>query len=145
MLRFGKERTSLLPSLEVIQETLSYIPEKSVAYLSETFHLPVAEIYSVISFYGMLTAKKKGKFVIRVCDSLSCHINHSIDVVKDIREILNIKPGETTPDEIFTLETVDCLGSCDQAPVMMVNEKLYGKLTRKTLKVILNDLKTGGR
>jgi len=143
--RYGKTRTSLLYVLEAVQDTMGFIPEKAANYLSKIYRIPVAEIYSVLSFYGMLTVKKNGKYLIKVCDSLSCHLNHSAYLIKIIGEILEIKPGETSWDNEFTLETVDCLGLCDQAPVMVVNDKTFGKLTRKSLVNILNDLKTGSR
>jgi NADH-quinone oxidoreductase subunit E len=142
--RFGKTRTSLLSSLEAIQDTLNFIPEEATDYLSEKYSLPVAEIYSVMSFYGMLTTEKKGKYVIRICDSLSCHINKSFDLEKYIWGILNIKPGKTTPDNKFTLEIVDCLGLCDQAPVMMVNQTIYGQLNVPKLMQILRQLQEKG-
>jgi len=140
--RLGKERTSLLPSLESIQENLGFIPEDAVNYLGEIYKLPVTEIYSVITSYKMLDTEIKGKYLIKICDSLSCRINQSLNLIKSIRDILNIQPGETTPDNKFTLEVVDCLGACDQAPVMMVNKTIYGKLNKAKLKNILNDLQS---
>jgi NADH-quinone oxidoreductase subunit E len=119
--RFGKTRTSLLSSLEAIQDCLNYIPEEAASYLAEIYNLPLAEINSIMSFYSMFTTEKKGKYVIRICDSLSCHINQKDNLQKYIWGILNIKSGETTPDKKFFLEIVDCLGSCDEAPAMMVN------------------------
>lgn len=141
---FGKERQSLLPALEATQETLGFIPEETVGYLAERYGLPAAEIYSVISFYGMLTTEKNGKYAIKVCDSLSCHINQAPNLIKIIGEELHIKPGETSRDGLFSLETVDCLGMCDQAPVMMVNDEIYGKLDDTALKNILKELRSKG-
>lgn len=140
--RYGKDRVSLLPCLEAIQATEGYISEESVSYLCKIYNLPAAEIYSVISFYGMLSTAPKGKYVIKVCGSLSCSINQSQYLIHIIGIILNIRPGQTTPDKKFTLETVDCLGLCDQAPVLMVNETIYGKLDEAKLKAILNDLRS---
>jgi NADH-quinone oxidoreductase subunit E len=142
--RFGKTRISLLSSLEAVQDSTNYIPEKAAVFLSDRYDLPVADIYSVLSFYGMLTTEKRGKYVIRICDSLSCHINKSFDLEKYIWGILNIKPGETTPDNKFTLEIVDCLGLCDQAPVMTVNQTIYGQLDVPKLMQILRQLQAQG-
>ncbi len=144
IIRFGKTRTSLLSSLEAIQGTLSFIPEKAAEYLGEKYCMPVAEIYSVMSFYGMLSTERRGKYVIRICDSLSCHINKSFDLEKYIWGILNIKSGETTPDGKFTLEIVDCLGLCDQAPAIMVNQTIYGKLNISRLMNVLKQLQEKG-
>jgi len=138
--RFGKTRTSLLSSLEAIQDALNFVPEEAAGYLAEIYNLPIAEIFSIMSFYGMLTTEKKGKYVIRICDSLSCHINQKDNLEKYIWGILNIKPGETTPDKKFSLEIVDCLGSCDEAPAMMVNNVIYGKMNTSKLLSILGQL-----
>jgi NADH:ubiquinone oxidoreductase subunit E len=142
--RYGTTRTSLISSLEAIQDTMSFIPEQAADYLSELYRLPVAEIYSVISFYKMLTTKRTGKYVIRICDSLSCHINQAHSLEKYIWGVLNIRQGETTPDGKFTLEVVDCLGFCDQAPAMMVNKSIYGKLNTSKLMNILRQLQEKG-
>jgi NADH:ubiquinone oxidoreductase subunit E len=143
--KFGKGRTSLLPALEAIQGISGYIPGEAAALLGKTYKLPVAEIYSVLSFYGMLSARKKGQYIIRVCSSLSCRINHSLDLVNTIQKVLDIKPGGTSQDNNITLEVVDCLGLCDQAPAMMVNEKTYGNLTLGTLQNIILTLKDAGQ
>lgn len=143
--RFGKGRTSLLPALEAIQSISGYIPGEAAALLGRTYRLPVAEIYSVMSFYGMLSARKKGQYIIRICSSLTCRINHSLDLVNTIQKVLDIKPGGTSQDYKFTLEVVDCLGLCDQSPAMMVNEKTYGNLTLGTLQNIILTLKNGGQ
>ncbi len=142
--RFGRTNTSLLSALESIQDTMKLIPEEAARYLSEIYGLPLANIYSVLSFYGMFTTEKKGKYVLRVCDSLSCHINQPDNLLKLIWGILNIRPGETTPDKKFSLEIVDCLGLCDQAPAMMVNNNIYGKLNTSGLMKILNELQEKG-
>jgi NADH-quinone oxidoreductase subunit E len=142
--RFGKTRTSLLSSLEAVQDAINFVPEKAVGYLSERYSLPASEIYSVMSFYGMFNTEKKGKYVIRICDSLSCRINKSFDLEKYIWGMLNIKPGQTTRDNKFTLEIVDCLGLCDQAPAMMVNQTIYGQLDVPKLMHILRQLQEKG-
>ena len=140
--RYGRDRVSLLPCLKAIQETEGYISEESVTYLSSLYGIPAAEIYSVASFYGILATSPKGKYLIKVCSSLSCSVNQSQYLIHIIGILLNIRPGQTTPDNKFTLEVVDCLGLCDQAPVMLINDTVYGKLNDKQLKAILNDLRS---
>lgn len=133
----GKTRSVLLPCLEAIQQEAAYIPEAAIIYLREKLDVPSVDVYGVITFYGMLTTKKQGKYVIRVCDSLPCYLNGSRKVIEVLEDELGIKSGGTTSDEKFTLETVSCLGLCDKAPAMMVNEEIYENLTDKKVRDII--------
>jgi len=142
---FGAGRPSLVPALEAVQKQCRYIPEDAARYLAQAYCLPITEVYSVMTFYGMLSARKPGDYVIKICDSIPCRVNQPVNFARIIYEILGIGPAETTPDNRFTLQTVDCLGLCDQAPAMMVNDKVYSRLNRAKLRQILLDLKNGGR
>ena len=137
----GVNRASLLPCLESIQNVCGYIPHEAVVYLRDTFDTTSVDIYGAISFYGMLTTAEQGKNVIRLCDSLPCHINSSEDILEVLETELGITSGETTHDKKFTLETVACLGMCDQSPAMMINDKSYGNLTADEVRQIIADLR----
>lgn len=137
----GGAREALLPSLEATQEVCGYVPQEAISYLRENLDVPAVDIYGVITFYGMLTTEEQGKYVIRVCDSLPCHLNDSDGMLKVIERESGIKGGETSPDKKFTLEVVPCLGLCDRAPAMMINDKIYGNLTEKAVKEIFSKLK----
>ena len=137
----GKSRETLLPCLEAIQEVSAYIPQEAISYLRESLDVPSIDIYGVITFYGMLTTKVQGKYVIRLCGSLPCHLNNSENMLTVIEGELGIKSGETSPDKKFTLEVVSCLGLCDKAPAMMINDKIYENLTEETAKKIVAELK----
>lgn len=115
----------LLEKLHNIQDTYGYIPEGEIDKLADQFDKPRAKIYGVIRFYSMFYTEPTGKYIIRVCDSLSCHINQSEDIVETITDYLDIENGETTEDKKFTLEIVECLGHCGEGPVMMVNDEIY--------------------
>jgi NADH-quinone oxidoreductase subunit E len=142
--RYGKARTALLPCLLKAQEMQGYITEEAVNYLNQLFKVPSASIIGLTSFYGMLSTKKQGKYVVRVCNSLPCQLNAAQDLLKAVETELGIKNGDTTDDNLFTLEVVACLGLCDKAPGMMINEKTYGPLTEADVKVIFNNLKENG-
>jgi len=139
--RRRKSKEALLPCLEAIQEVSSYIPQEAVSYLRESLDVPSIDIYGVITFYGMLTTKEQGKYAIRLCNSLPCDLNSSKEMLKVIEEELDIKAGETSSDKKFTLEVVPCLGLCDKAPAMMINDKIYENLTEETAKKIIAELK----
>lgn len=138
---FNKSNSALIPCLRFLQDKYGFIPEKSIATLADLLRVSQAEIYSLVSFYSLFSFRRQGKFVIRVCNSLTCHIKGSRWLQKEIEEFLGIKNGQTTSDGLFSLESVSCLGLCDQAPALMINEKEYGNLTPEKVKDILKKLK----
>ena len=137
----GKSKEALLPCLETVQEMCGYIPQEAITYLRENLDVPSIDIYGVITFYGMLTTKEQGEYVIRICDSLPCHLNKSDGVLGVIENELGIKAGETSAEKKFTLEVVPCLGLCDKAPAMMINDEIYENLTDGSIKEIIAELK----
>ncbi len=115
----------LLEKLHNIQDTYGYIPEGEINNLSQKFDMPKAKLYGVIRFYSMFYTEPTGKYIIRICDSLSCHINESAEILNTVKDYLGIENGETTDDKKFTLEIVECLGYCGEGPVLMVNDEVY--------------------
>ncbi len=133
----SNDRQALLPCLRAAQRICGYLSEDTVDFLAEKLGLSKAEIYGTATFYSMLSFEKRGKYVVRVCTSLPCYIRGSDRILETLKE-LGIEENKTTSDGKFTLQTVSCLGLCDQAPAMMVNEKSYGNLTPKKVKEIIN-------
>jgi NADH-quinone oxidoreductase subunit E len=133
----GNTRAILLPCLETVNETEGYICPHAIDYLEQKLGILQADIYGVISFYGLLSVKKHGKYVIKICDSLSCQVNHDKKLLQTLTDKLGVQPGETTADGKYTLEKVPCLGLCDQSPVMLINETVYGNLSLPKLNGIL--------
>ncbi|PUU90926.1 NADH-quinone oxidoreductase subunit NuoE [Halanaerobium sp.] len=128
---------SLLEKLHEVQSTYGYIPETVIKELAEKYQLPRANIYGVISFYSMFYTEPTGKYIIRICDSISCHLNQSESVLKAVKSYLNLESHQTTKDKKFTLEVVECLGHCGEGPVMMVNNKIYTKIDgNKALEIL---------
>jgi len=130
----------LLEELHDIQETYGFISEEDILRISEKRDIPKAHLYGVISFYSMFHLKPTGKYIIKVCDSVSCSLNHSADIVKVIKEHLGIGENETTRDKKYTLEVVECLGHCDEGPVMIINDTYYTHLTTNKVVQILDNL-----
>jgi len=130
---------SLLEKLHQIQSTYGYIPEAEIESLAGKYQLPRANVYGVISFYSMLYTEPTGKYVIRICDSISCHLNQSNSVLKAVKSFLDLESHQTTKDKKFTLEVVECLGHCGEGPVMMVNNEIYTKINENKALEILND------
>ncbi len=109
------------------------------AVIAREMDLNLSDVYNFITFYAMLSTKAHGKYTIRMCKSISCHVNGSADVIRTVTELLHISPGETTDDGRFTLELVPCLGLCDSAPSMMINKKVYGNLTPESVSAIIKN------
>ena len=132
---------SLIPLLQSAQETYGYIPESSIHYISEIIGIPAAEIYGVITFYSQFRLKPLGDNLIKVCDGTACHVNNGKNIIKAIENELNISVGETSDDGRFTFQSVSCIGCCSLAPVIMINDETYGRLTPKKVTKIIKDYK----
>ncbi|GAG38641.1 unnamed protein product, partial [marine sediment metagenome] len=113
------------------------LPENKIRELSKKIGIPVVEIYSTATFYSMLSAKKKGKKIIRICNSPSCYLNGSLNILEEAKKILGIDINQTTNDGKFTLELTSCIGCCDKAPAIMLNEELITNVTKEKLKELL--------
>ena len=132
------KKEKLLNMLVEMQKKRGYLPEKTIRGLSKKINIPVGEIYSAATFYSLLSAKKRGKKIIRVCSSPSCYLNGSLNVLKEAKKLLGIEINQTTKDGKFTLELTSCIGCCDKAPAIMVNDELITKVTKQKLKQLLN-------
>ena len=142
VINFYPERNqALLPLLHLAQQKFGYIPKEIALYLAEKLQLPKAKVWSTVTFYSMFSLKKQGRYVIRVCNSLSCYLKGAKTIIEVIKEELGIKENQTTKDKKFTLEVTSCLGLCDISPAMMINEKVYGNLTPQKVRKILSKYK----
>ena len=138
--RYADEKTPLMMILSDIQKEYGYIPLEVQELVSELLNIPVAEIYGVVTFYSFFSLTPKGKYVIGVCLGTACYVKGSQQVIDKFAEILNIKPGETTSDGLFTLDALRCIGACGLAPVVVINEKVYPQMTPDAITIILDTL-----
>jgi NADH-quinone oxidoreductase E subunit len=142
--RYPKRDAVLLPLLHLVQEEAGYLSTDAVDYVAQRMELSPARIREVASFYSMFRLNRKGKYVLQVCQTLSCYLAGSESVIAKIKDLLGIKEGETTPDGLFTLERVECLASCSTAPVMQVNNWEYHEtLDAEKVKAVIDGLKSG--
>lgn len=118
-----------------------YVSEEVARYIANSINIPHNKIYEVLSFFSALNDEKKGAFHIQLCDSTVCRVNKKDIIEEFIKKELNIKIGETTKDNMFTLEYTPCFGACDISPAFRINKKVYGNLTISKVKGILNDLR----
>ena len=131
------EREALLPCLYAACEKCGYLSEEIISFLAQRLKLPRVEVYSVATFYSMFNLEERGKYIIRVCVSLPCYLRGSKEILEALQDKLNVTVGQTTPDKKFSIEAVSCLGICDKAPAMMINEEIYGELTAQKVKEII--------
>ncbi|MFW9924092.1 MAG: NADH-quinone oxidoreductase subunit NuoE [Candidatus Thorarchaeota archaeon] len=140
---YEKQNHSLIPLLQQIQDEFGYLPKEALEKLADYLGMPLSRIYGVATFYSQFNFKPLGKYVVKVCHGTACHVNGAVNIAEEIQNELGIKENETSDDGLVTLQPVACLGCCSLAPVIMVNEKVYGNLTpaavRKIAKKILKD------
>jgi len=132
---------SLIPILQAAQEEYGYLSEKVINRISAELKIPVSEVYGVATFYAQFRIKPVGKNIIKVCTGTACHVRGGEKILKELENILQIKAGGTTEDNLFTIEPVACLGACGLAPVIVINNDSYGRLTTSQLENILRKYK----
>lgn len=142
--RYPVQRSALIPLLYLAQQENGYITEAAMIEIAGILKLTPPQVYETVTFYTMLNLKKVGKFHIQVCKSLMCALVGSDTVIGWIKQKLGISPGETTPDGLFTLTTVQCLAACGTGPMMQVNDDYYERLTEDKVDRILADLRSTG-
>lgn len=129
---------ALMPILQKAQEIYGYLPIEVQSIISEETGIPMEKVYGVSTFYAQFSLYPKGKYRISVCLGTACYVKGSGDVFNKLKEILGIEEGQCTPDGKFSLDACRCIGACGLAPVMTVNDDVYGKLTNDQLQGILD-------
>jgi len=127
--RYEGESWDLIPVLQDIQDSYSYLPKDELQVVAERLNVPLTQIYSVATFFKMFSLVPKGKHQIKVCLGTTCHLRGGGRVAESMSHRLGVEVGYTTKDMQFSLETVGCLGSCAQAPVVMVDDRYFGRTT----------------
>jgi NADH:ubiquinone oxidoreductase subunit E len=133
----GGGRSQLLPALKAGQQENGHLSLQVMAGVAGRLGLPLNEVYGVATFYAFLPVAPAGKYIIRVCRCLPCDLKDGPAIVNSLQQQLGIAPGQVTPDGKFSLELVSCIGACDQAPAMLINDKLYGNLKPQGIAEIL--------
>ena len=139
--KYGSSRSSLLPILQDIQRKHKFIPDFAQQEVARLLDIHPVEVYSVISFYSFLNTQPKGRNIVRLCQTITCDMAGKAGVAKALERELGIKFGATTKDNKFTLEYVNCLGMCDQGPAILINERVYPKVTPEKAVQILSEVK----
>jgi len=137
----GYDESKLVPILQAVQDEYRYLPEEVMTCVASTLNISPAKVFGVASFYSHFTLIPKGKYVIKLCDGTACHVKKSTDILDAIRAHLHLSEIQnTTPDMMFTLEKVSCLGTCGLAPAVMINEDVHGLLNKEKIIKILEEI-----
>jgi len=137
--KYKGKKGNLIPLLQGTQALYGYIPHAAFAKIASETGLELSDMYGVATFYAQFRLKPVGKHIIKVCHGTACHVQNANTITDSLQEALKVKDGETTPDGMFTLESVACLGCCSLAPVMMIGNDTFGKLTGSAaVKIVKN-------
>ncbi|MGB4293459.1 MAG: NADH-quinone oxidoreductase subunit NuoE [Bacteroidales bacterium] len=135
--KHGRRRDSLIPILQGIVERHNYLTDEAMVEVAKELDISAAEVYGTASFYSFLDTEPRGKYVIRICKTITCMMKGKNDILQTLEDMLKIKVGETTPDKMFTLLETNCIGWCHKAPAMLINEIPYTELTPEKVVEIL--------
>nr|WP_243108633.1 NADH-quinone oxidoreductase subunit NuoE [Clostridium rectalis] len=132
---------SLIAILHKAQNIFGYLPQEIQEFIAKQLNIPVSKVYGVVTFYSYFNTEPKGKYVINVCMGTACFVRGAGEVVEELQKKLNIKVGETTTDGKYTLQILRCVGACGLAPVVTVNDKVYGHFTKNNVDKLLEEYK----
>lgn len=139
--KYKGTRGALIPVLHEAQDIYGYLPLSVQKKIAEGLNVSLAEVYGVVTFYAQFSLEPKGKYKINVCLGTACYVKGSGLILEKISEILNIKSGQCTKDGLFSLDACRCVGACGLAPVIMINEDVYGRLTPDDIPAIIQSYK----
>lgn len=137
--KHGRERESLMPILQGIVQKHNYLTDEAMVEVARELDISAAEVYGTASFYTFLDTQLKGKYVIRVCKTITCSMKGKGDIIHTLEDMLKIKVGETTADNQFSLVETNCIGWCHKAPAILINEMPYTELTPERVTEIIKD------
>ena len=135
--QYGRKRESLLPIMQAVVEQENFLSEYTMIEIAREVDIPASEVYGTATFYSFIETKPAGRFIIRICKTITCAMKGKNQVLFAIQDMLKIKLGETTPDKRFSLLETNCLGWCHKAPAMLINNEVFTELTPEKVRKIL--------
>lgn len=137
--KHGRARESLMPILQEIVRKHNYLNDEAMVEVAKELDISAAEVYGTASFYTFLDTQVRGRYVIRVCKTITCSMKGKSDIIHTLEDILKIKVGETTPDKMFSLVETNCIGWCHKAPAILIDDLPYTELTPEKVTEIIKD------
>jgi NADH:ubiquinone oxidoreductase subunit E len=129
--------------LNQLQETIGFISRPMQAYVAESLGVPISKVHGVVSFYSFFTTTPRGKHTIKFCLGTACYVGGISQILEKAKQILGIEPGQTTPDGLITMENCRCVGACSQAPVVVVDETIFGRMQPNKFPKLVQDIQKG--
>lgn len=136
---YNYDKGELINVLHQTQNTFGYLPEDVQEIIAENLNTSLAQVYGVVSFYSFFTMTPKGKHPINICKGTACYVRGAENIINEFKNLLDINIGETTKDEKFSLSSLRCIGACGLAPVVLIGDKVYGRVTLDSVKDILDE------
>lgn len=136
--KYEFKHESLIAMMQDLQRSENYLSREALNYISEKLEIPLSRIYHIATFYKSFSLKPRGKHIIKVCVGTTCHLNGAVQNVEQVKRTLNVEEGETTSDMVFSLETVNCVGTCARAPVTVVDDTYFDAVTPGKVERILS-------
>ncbi len=137
--KHGRDRTALMPILQGVAEVKNYVSDQDMTEIAKALDISAAQVYGTATFYSFLDTEPRGKYVIRVCRTITCDMHGKKQIIQTLEDMLKIKVGETTPNKKFTLLETNCLGWCHEGPAMLINEKPFSGLTPEKVHDIISE------
>jgi len=139
--KYDGDKTAMIAILQDVQEELRYLPKEALSLISKKMEVPLTRIYEIATFYNAFSLKPRGKYLVEICLGTACHVQGGANLKDRLERDLAIPSGETTPDKMFTLEEVRCLGCCSLAPVVRIGAEVHPYLTQDEIPKILRNYK----
>lgn len=136
---YKRDKSELISILQAAQEKFGYLPEEVMAGVAKFLKLPPSAVFGVSTFYAQFKLTPTGRRMVKVCRGTACHVRGGARILREVERTLGIRPGETTDDMEYTLDTVACIGACALAPTMMVDKETHGQMTAKKVREVLGD------
>jgi NADH-quinone oxidoreductase subunit E len=143
--RYPRSRSALIPLLHVAQEQDGWVTDEAMAHIGELLGLTSAEVLGTCSFYEMFKREPVGTYLVNVCTNISCQLLGGEELLEHVEESLGVKAGATTPDGLFTVEDVECIAACTEAPCLQVNYRYFHRITHGEFDALVDDLRAGRR
>ena len=141
--RYHGEKSSLIAILQDIQEAYRYLPQNVLQYISKELFVPLTKIYEVATFYKAFSLSPQGEHIVKLCMGTACHVRGAARILDKLERDLALKPGQTSSDYKFTLETVNCVGACALGPVMVLDGEYHGQVNFKAVEKVIGSLTKG--
>mgnify|MGYP003734648625 CR=1 FL=1 len=142
--KHGKDKSALIAVLQDIQESFNYLPKDALKTAGKALGVPFSRVYEVATFYTAFSLKPRGEHIVKICMGTACHVRGAAAIQDKMERTLCIKPGETTPDNKFSLETVNCVGACALGPVVVIDTEYHGQMTMNKVDKVIGKFKGEG-